>query len=177
MRPFALALLVSAPALALAACSGGGGGGGTPDAPYDTARCLIAGAYGDLGVRTGTTSQGPTTSTIVVDPGPPRDSLFIKLTGGNGVFAGGLGTGTFQISGVEADLNACGLCVSVIADIVAGTGPTKLYFADSGSVTLTATSPPAGTLSGVHLREISFAGTTVSSGCEATISALAFSTN
>ncbi|HWU91503.1 MAG TPA: hypothetical protein VN253_29750 [Kofleriaceae bacterium] len=171
MRCLVISLLLSA------ACSGDSGTT-TPDAPpYDTGRCLITGNYGDLGTKTGTTSQGPATSTIVLDPGPPRDSLFIKLNAGKGVFAGGLSTGTFSISGVDADFSNCGLCTNLIADIVAGSGPTKFYFADSGSVTLTATNPPAGMLSNVHLNEVMPSGTVVPGGCQGTISALMFSTN
>ena len=90
------------------AASGGGSSPPPPDAPYDTARCLIAGHYGDLGAKTGTTSQGPSTLTVVLDPGPPRDSFFIKLNTGVGVFKDGLKTGTFTIAGNELDPGGCG---------------------------------------------------------------------
>lgn len=160
---------------ALAACSDGGGG---PDAAYDTARCLIKGTYGDLGTIAGSAGQGPTTSTIVLEVGPPRDSMFLKLTDLKGAFSGGLKTGTFSISGADADYNGCGLCLNIIADIVAGQGPAKFYFADTGSVTLTATMPPAGSLSNIHLREVNFmTGVFVPNGCEATIAKATFSTN
>jgi hypothetical protein len=159
----------------LAACSDSGGG---PDAAYDTARCLIKGNYGDLGAITGSQGQGPTTSTTVLEAGPPRDSLFLKLTANKGAFSAGLKTGTFPIAGSDADYNGCGLCLNIIADIVTGQGPAKFYFADSGSVTLTATMPPAGSLSDVHLREVNFmTGVFVPGGCEATIDKATFSTN
>lgn len=47
----------------LGLCACGDDGGSAVDAPsgndaYDTTRCLIAGDYGALGAKTGTTSQG-----------------------------------------------------------------------------------------------------------------------
>jgi len=166
----------------LAACGGSDpvetpADGTTTDAPYNTAVCLITGHYGDLGAKLGTTSQGPTTLTITLDAGPPRDSFFLKLTAGKGAFAGGLATGTFPITGADATFNDCGLCTNIIADIVTGSGPQKFYFADSGSITLTSTSPPVGTAQDLHLVEVNIAsGTPVPGGCDATIAAMAFGT-
>lgn len=162
----------------LAAC--GGGSDALPDAPSpdadNSAQCLVPGSYGDLGAKTGMTTMGPSTLTITLDAGPPRDSFFLKLVAGKGVFAGGLATGTYSIAGVDASFNDCGLCVNVIADIVTGSGPTKFYFATSGSVTLTGTTPPAGTLSNAHLVEVNIGtGAPASSGCASDIGMLAFS--
>ena len=162
--------------LVVAAC-GGGGGSDTPDAAPDAnPTCLIAGNYGDLGAKTGTTTMGPSTLTIVLDPGPPRDSFFLKLTSGRGAFAGGLTTGTFPITGAETSSSTCGVCVNIIADIVSGQGPTKFYFATSGSVTLTSHSPPVGTLSDAQFVEVSVGGLPVNRGCAGSISAMAFGT-
>jgi len=144
----------------------------TPDAP--AAQCLVPASYGDLGAKSGTTAQGPTTLTIVLDAGPPRDSFFLKLNTGKGVFAGGLANGTYPITGDEADFNACGLCVNIIADIVAGQGPSKFYFATAGSVTLTNTQPPTGTLTNVTLQEVTVSGAPVNSGCTTSIAAMSF---
>lgn len=147
----------------------------TADAPYDTATCKILGFYGDLGTKTGTTSQGVTTSTIVLDPGPPRDSFFLKLNSGKGVFASGLATGTFTLAGADLDFNNCGACINIVADI--GTmGPTKFYFATAGTLTLTATQPPAGSLQGVTFHEVTSGGTAVPAGCVARIDRMTFST-
>lgn len=176
MRHALLGLLV------LGACgndppAGADAPGGGPDAPYDTARCLIAGLYGDLGTKTGTTSQGPTTLTITLDAGPPKDSFFLKLTAGKGAFTGGLANGTFTITGADAQFSNCGLCTNIIANIDPTTGPAKFYFADSGTVTLTSTSPPAGSLSNVHLVETNVGtGAAVPNGCIATIAAMTFGT-
>lgn len=144
------------------------------DAPYDTARCLITGHYGALGTKTGMATQGPTTSTIVLDGGPPRDSLFLKLNTGKGVFAQGLAAGTYTLAGADLDFSNCGLCVNIIADIVSMQGPSKFYFADAGMVTLTATQPPAGTLSNVTFKEVTSAGAAVPNGCVASIASLTF---
>ena len=164
--------------LALTACSDsvttGVDAPAGPDA-YDTARCLITGHYGALGALTGTTTQGPTTLTITLDAGPPRDTLFLKLNAGKGVFAGGLANGTYTLSGDDLDFNNCGLCVNLIADIVAMQGPSKFYFATAGSVTLTNTSPPTGTLADVTFSEVTLAGAPVAGGCSASIDSLAFS--
>jgi len=158
-------------------------GGGSSDAPTQTdapnpdsgVTCLISGNYADLGAKSGTTSQGPTTMTIVLDPGPPRDSFFLKLTTGKGVFAGGLATGTFPITGAELSTTTCGLCVNIIADIVTMQGPTKFYFATAGSVTLTSHTPPVGTLTNVTFQEVTVSGAPVNSGCTSMISAMQFS--
>lgn len=163
----------------LGAC-GDDGGGSAVDAPsgadaYDTARCLIAGDYGALGALTGTTSQGPTTLTVVLDMGPPRDSFFIRLMAGRGAFAGGLATGTFPLTGADAASATCGLCVNIIADIVAMQGPSKFYFATSGSVTLTSTQPPIGSVSNLSFVETGVNGDVVPGGCTATIESMSFS--
>ena len=162
------------------ACGGGDDPGNPADAPpgndaFDTARCLIAGDYGDLGTKMGTTSLGPTTSTIVVDPGPPRDSFFLRLASGKGVFAGGLQTGTFTLAGAELATQTCGVCVNLLADI-GNTGPQKFYFADGGTVTLTATSPPAGSIANVTIHEVDSGGAAVPGGCTGVIDAMAFTT-
>jgi hypothetical protein len=144
--------------------------------PSDAANlCLVEADYGDAGTTTGTTSLGPTTSTIVLDPGPPRDSFFLKLTTGKGVFSGGLQTGTFTIAGDELDSTTCGLCVNLLADI-GSMGPQKFFFADGGTVTLTSHTPPAGTISNVTMHEVTSGGAAVIGGCTTAIDAMTFST-
>ena len=165
--------------LLLGACGSDPPSGPAVDAPSTSdagPECLIPGDYGDVGTKTGTTSLGATTSTIELDVGPPRDSFFLKLTNGNGVFSGGLATGTFAIAGAELDSTTCGLCLNILADI-GSMGPSKFYFATGGSVTLTSTTPPAGTLSNVTLQETSAGGTPVVGGCSSAIDAMSFSTN
>lgn len=148
-----------------------------PDA-YDTARCLIKGSYGALGTLTGTTGMmGGVTMTATIDAGPPRDTFFLKMVTGKGVFAGGLAAGTYSIAGVDKEFLNCGLCVHIIADITSS-GPTKFYFAQSGMVTLTSTSAPiAGSAQGLQLVEVDIgSGQPVAGGCTASIDSVSFST-
>src|SRR6188768_4147842 len=97
----------------VAAC-GGGGSDNPPavdakiflDAPPPN--CLVMANYGDLGTKMGTTSLGPTAA-IVLDANPPRDSFFLKLVAGKGVFAGGLANGTYTLAGAELMQGNCGV--------------------------------------------------------------------
>jgi hypothetical protein len=145
--------------------------------------CLIAGDYGALGTRTGSPDvTTANTLTVVLDPGPPKDDFFVKLEPGKGAFAGGaLKTGTFPITGADASFTSCGLCIDIIADIVANQGPTKFYAADSGTVTLTSASATgaspskiAGSAQNLHFVETNLDGTPVPGGCTATIASIAF---
>lgn len=166
--------------LALAACSDSSSPMITPDAAAqadsDTgADCLVDSDYGDVGSLTGTAGMGGISATL--DPGPPRDSFFVKLVDGKGVFADGIAPGTYTIAGADASYTDCGLCVHIIADIVSGQGPSKFYFADSGTVTLTSTAAPiAGMAQNLHLRTVDInSGMFVDDGCEATIGSVMFS--
>jgi hypothetical protein len=142
---------------------------------FDPSSCLIAGDYGALGALTGAPLQGnPTSLSVTLDPGPPRDALFFNLKEGMGVFTGGLANGTYPLAGAELAYDDCGLCVTVIADIVAMQGPSKLYFATGGSVTLTGTSPPTGSVQDLTFHEIGFDGVPIASGCTTTIASLTF---
>ena len=164
--------------LPLVAC--GGESSTAPDAANqpdaNQAQCLVKGSYGAVGSVTGVQTAGDGTMSATLEAGPPRDAFFIKLVNGQGVFAGGLATGTFTISGVDADYNNCGLCVHIIADIVAGQGPAKFYFAKSGTVTLTSTTKVAGSAMNLHFNEVNLMTGAVIPGCEATMTSISFST-
>ena len=165
----------------LAAC--GSGSNAPADAPvdaYDTSRCLIKGIYGALGAVTGTagSNNGSTTITVTLDPGPPgKDDLFLQLIPGKGVFAAGVAAGTYTIAGADRNFTSCGLCTNLIADITQS-GPSKFYFADSGTVTFTSVTPPiAGSATDLHFSEIDITnGSMILGGCIATISSVMFST-
>jgi hypothetical protein len=159
-----------------ASCSDDGGSDPPPDAPPQNPNvCLIPGSYADLGAKTGNTVQGPTTLTVTLDAGPPKDSFFLKLVAGKGVFAGGLAPGTYTISGADSDFTTCGLCTNIIADIVAMAGPTKFYYANAGTITLTSVQPPAGTLTDLSFVETTVGGAVIPSGCTTTMTAMSFS--
>lgn len=174
MRALAIVLL-------LAACSDSSSQ--SADAPpladaYDTARCLIKGNFGMVGALTGTAgnAMGSPTLTVTLDAGPPRDAFFVKLVTGKGVFSGGIAPGSYNIAGVDAGYNTCGLCVHIIADIVSGSGPSKFYFADTGMVTLTSTNPIAGSAANLSLSEVDInSGQKVAGGCQGQIESISFS--
>ncbi|HEX7841926.1 MAG TPA: hypothetical protein VF469_30860 [Kofleriaceae bacterium] len=179
-------LIACAPLALAAACS--------PDPPPQLldgsiidadpqAVCLIPAGYGALGTKTGSPDVTTgNTLTVVLDPGPPKDDFFVKLVAGKGAFAGGaLKTGAFDLTGADASFTSCGLCINVIADIVAGQGPTKFYYADAGTVTLTSAdatgaspSKIAGSAQNLHFVETNLDGTPVPGGCTATIASIAF---
>jgi hypothetical protein len=172
-----LAALSSLLALAAAGCADDG----EEDAIQDEATCKVVGDYAALGAVTGTAStnaSGDPTIAITIAAGPPRDVLQLRLTPNVGAFAGGgIKTGTFSISGVDAGFTTCGLCVAIVADIVAGVGPTKFYHATSGTVTLTsATRPYAGTVSNLSFGEVTIDGTPVP-GCKTEIASASFTSN
>lgn len=167
--------------LLLAAC--GGESSSTPDAPGATpdtggnpAQCLIKGDYGAVGTVTGTASMGSGTLSATLEAGPPRDVFFVKLTAGKGVFTGGVMPGTYTISGADAGYTTCGLCVHIIADLVAGQGPSKFYFADSGTVTLTSTGSVMGSAMNLHFNEVDSSSGAVIAGCQATMTSISFET-
>ena len=122
-----------------------------------SATCLVKGNYDALPAIAGTAAmvQGATTLTFVLDPGPPgKDDLFFRLVPNKGAFSAGLAPGTYTISGADANYTTCGLCTNLIADITMQ-GPSKFYFASSGTVTLTSvTAPITGTAHDLAFTEI-----------------------
>jgi hypothetical protein len=174
-RPI-LRLLAGTLAITAAAC------GSDPPVLLDAApdsggsRCLVPADYGALGSKTGAANvTAPNSLSVTLDGGPPRDVLFVQLVDGRGVFTGGgIMTGNFAIGGADARLSTCGLCTSVIADIVAGQGPTKFYFTTSGMVSITSVDPVTGSAQNLQLVEIDGAGTPVQGGCTTTIASISF---
>ena len=55
-------------------------------------------------------------------------------------------------------------------------GPSKFYFATGGTLTLSATQPPAGSLANVTFHEVTSGGAMVPGGCTARIDSMAFTT-
>jgi hypothetical protein len=142
------------------------------------AMCLIPADYGALGTRTGTqdaTGTGTPSITVVLDPGPPKDDFFLKLVAGKGAFAGGLAPGTFTIGGADASFAGCGVCTNILANIDPAAGPGKFYFTDSGTVTVTTTTPVAGSAHDLHFVEIDLpTGMAIPGGCTATLGSITF---
>lgn len=145
---------------------------------HDEALCLVAATYAPTttAATAGTAAGGGPTVTLPIAAGPPRDSLFLKLISGAGVFSQGVRTGTFTIAGVDSGFTSCGLCVNIVADVVPGQGATKFYQATAGEVTLTSVTPPlAGSVSNLTFVEVDLAGNVVP-GCTTKISSASFST-
>ena len=94
------------------------------------------------------------------------------------MFAAGVAAGTYTIAGVDTGFLTCGLCVNVIADIIPTSGPSKFYFARSGTVTLTSVTPPiAGSAQNLQLVETDItSGSAIPGGCTAAIASVSFST-
>ena len=165
--------------LAFVGCADDGEDDGGP--MQDEATCKVPADFAAVGSVTGNASAngaGDPTIAITLAAGPPRDVLQLRLTPNVGAFAGGgIKTGTFTIGGVDAGFNGCGLCVTIIADIVAGVGPTKFYHATSGTVTLTSAARPyAGTVSNLSFGEVALDGTPVP-GCKTQIASASFTSN
>jgi hypothetical protein len=67
--------------------------------------------------------------------------------------------------------------VNLVADIVAGQGPTKFYQATAGQVTLTSvTGPYAGSVSNLVFGEVDASGNPVA-GCTSAIASATFTSN
>lgn len=167
------------------ACSGGGGGGGAPevadagnqtgggdggaqiDAGTVPLTCTPVNNFTDLGAIDGDVFANAQEEYLsidaVLDVGPPGDLLVIELFGGYGVMTDGLKTGTFTISGDETNYNTCGVCVTVLADLDPDVGPSMVYSATSGTVTITSI-------------EGNFAGSFVPDGASTTMVGATFNT-
>ncbi len=109
-------------------------------------------------------------------PGSPGDYVQIELWDSLGAFTGGtVDTGTFTISGDDADRTKCGVCVRSIGE--KGVAGTKEYFATGGTVKVDAVgasgTPFSATLTGAQLVEID-TGTLkpVSGGCSAALAGI-----
>jgi len=153
------------------------------DAPTASG-CTVAAELGDLGARDGTPmasgaagSRIVSVSMTVATDGNTRDALFVQLKGGKGAFAAGDPVpGTYPITGADADYATCGVCVTIIGDIIAGQGPTQFYFATGGAVTITSASGRlTGSVSNLDLGELDL-GTSalVPGGCTSHVGAASF---
>lgn len=146
--------------------------------------CTVVDDLGQLGARDGTPSASGATGarvlavsmTVAMDAAT-RDTVFVQLKGGKGAFAGrDPAPGTYALAGAELDYNTCGVCVTVIGDIVAGQGPTQFYFQRAGTVTITQAGPRlVGSLAGMELLELDLATEElVRDGCETQVGGISF---
>lgn len=176
--------------LALAACGGGDddaaatvdAAGATLDA--DLSGCTAVADLGDLGARDGTAgamgaagSREVNVSLTVAQDTATRDVVYVQLKGGRGAFAGrDPAPGTYPISGADAAYGTCGVCVTLIGDLVMGQGPTQFYVATGGTVTITSVAGRlTGSVAAVTLGELDL-GTEqlVAGGCTSRVGGLTF---
>jgi hypothetical protein len=178
---------LAASMLLIAACSAPEDTGGVDAAPAIDAperACTVVTDLGELGARDGTPAASGTTgnrilsvSMTVASDAATRDVVFVQLKGGKGAFAGrDPAPGTYPLSGAELDYNTCGVCVTVIGDIVAGQGPTQFYFQRAGTVTITQTSPRlVGSVAGMEFLELDLTTEElIRDGCETAVGGLSF---
>jgi len=195
-------------AFPLAAC-GGDDGDGSPDSPDASVNdpadaagpdadpasfCTnLAPSYGALGALTGTAEVAPLddkdpngpkvlTLKMAVNADATPDVLFAELYEGEPPFEGGFAPGTYTISGLQADVIACSVCVYLAADFMMGQ-PIDFHMASSGSVEITSVDPTpdtgsiAGTLTGLSLRQVTVSQQgqmVVPMGCRTSIDSVSF---
>jgi hypothetical protein len=145
-----------------------------PDAAVMTVQdnaCGVAQTQGDFGTITGYAGQqlqdGSTTQRIrwvgsatpsTIQSATP-DHLYVELWDGYGPFNGGSArTGTFTITGADTDLDTCGICVLMLANVSNNT-PSKTMIATSGTVTITSVGTNAGQTTQVTVTNASFVET------------------
>jgi hypothetical protein len=130
--------------------------------------CGVSSSYGALGMLTGEAGnvlqQNSTTARThyVQVPTPSsaaqtaRDYVIIELWDGFGAFGTAAArTGTFTLTGDEADYDTCGICVLLAAD-VGTSGATKLLLATSGTVNITSIGTATGQTTQATLTNASF---------------------
>jgi len=190
-RPLTLTLTLTLTLLALTACGTEPEGddtpaidaaAATPDA--DLSRCTVVPDLGDLGPLPGTgTASGAAgtrqvnVSVTVAQDTSTRDVVYVQLKGGRGAFAAGAPVpGTYPLTGADAAYGTCGVCVTLIGDLVPGQGPTQFHFATGGTVTVSsAPGRLTGSVSGVTFGELDLTSETlVPGGCTSRLGGLAF---
>lgn len=171
---YTIRTLVVGVSLLGAACGGGSsappttvdGPGGTSDGPVSGA-CTAAASYSAAAATSNGAFFGCETAgcaiadaeVVFVDAQLNTDAtpdlLAIELYK-LGVFANGITTGTFQLTGAEANYATCGACVLIYTDFDQGAGMiADSYMATGGSLTITSLSPMVtGSLSNVTFTHV-----------------------
>jgi hypothetical protein len=188
---FSMFAVAAMPIIPIAlACGGDDGGGGIkiPDAKVfmdappmpdaadictattDYASVTFAGSNSQSARTSGSGSQQSMQYVGRLNGDPMPDILDIELYAGFTVFMGGIAPKTVQITGAETNYKDCGACVLLLTDLHmqgSGVAETDVYFAKSGTLTLTSTTTNfQGTLTNVAFRKVDIAmdGTTTDKG-------------
>jgi hypothetical protein len=109
------------------------------------------------------------------------DVFEVELFGGIGVFADGIATGTYELTGDEQSWETCGLCVTLYSKLDENTWEANQYYMPTGgTVTLTSVNGRlTGTASNLSMRHVdidwdTFVTTPVNDGCATQVASVGF---
>lgn len=186
----ALLLLTSACTVGATDAMGGDAGDVTPDAGTDPVEtCHVAESLGDLGLMELAEASQVNQSgsmgarkiyrlNVTLNPDAEYDVFSLQLWDERGAFLGPAEPGTFTISGDETNFNTCGVCATVLGNIVPMQGARQFYIAQGGTVTIDSISPTfSGSITGLTLQEFDLdTGAAIQDGCTTVIDSASFST-
>ena len=154
--------------------------------------CYAETSYGDATLTNQASSADAANGYIAIagdlDANTPPDLLYVELYEGFGIFANGIGPGTYTIAGAELNYSSCGLCVRILTEVDPSTGPNDDgYLATGGSVIIDTvdlnTNEIAGSASGLTFEHVTIDGGTFQSTphpdagqCVSAITTVSFST-
>jgi hypothetical protein len=192
MRTIAMAatlLLATACTVGATDPVGGDDGDITPDAGTDpAASCYVDESLGDLGLmdlaEASQVNQSGSMGALKVyrlnadlNADEEYDVLSLQLWDERGAFVGPAEPGTYTIGGEETNFNTCGVCATVLGNIVPMQGARQFYIAQSGTITIDSISPTfSGSITGLTLQEFDLnTGAAIADGCTTVIDNASFS--
>ena len=146
-------------------------------------RCGVPAVVADLGMRSGEANKESENGSdfyelsVVVEPGPPDDVLWVGLFQGYGAFKNQAPQpGTYTIAGEDANAEECGACIAL--DINAtDTSAERSLLAVSGQLTITSVNGSvSGSAQNLVLQEYDLqSGEILPNGCTTSIGEISFS--
>jgi len=146
--------------------SGGGSGSGSGSG---SATCTGAATYGAADFGSGSDQFAETDGSgamhtevwgaVIGNSGTMPDAVQLELYAGAGAFTGDIKTGTYQLTGADAQYKTCGVCFRMFTDLHmqgSAVASTDQYFATAGTVTLTSVSGNtfSGTVSNITMQHV-----------------------
>ncbi len=149
-----------------------------PDACITTAVCNPLPSYADLGFVDGGAGEGKGPlgwSGSVPSPcGVEFVGVYVTLVNGQGVFSGGVETGTFLLQGSELAFATCGACVSLWTRADMDALP-ECYFATGGTLVLgSVEGRMTGSLEDVSFEQVDCSSQAPTGTCASALEGLAF---
>jgi hypothetical protein len=148
---------------------------GAPSGPADAAAdnaCGVPATQGDLGTLVAAAelreqgdndngeyiySLAATTPASAAAMDPQPDAIYVELWDNYGGFGDApAAPGTYPIAGDELSYQTCGVCVFVLADVNDDGQANRILMAVSGTVTVLAVSPAAGSAVEVAIEDVTF---------------------